>query len=78
MEVVIDAGTAQPGPHAVRVKVVYPDGTEPEFLARTLYLPRGKASFSFIPALNAPAGVWRVAAIECVSGKKTQEQLEVK
>ena len=78
IELAIDASTDHLGPHAVRLQVVYPDGTEPEYLAKTLYLPHGRASFSFVPALNAPAGLWQVSVSECVSGKKAQEEFVVK
>jgi len=78
IQLAINASTAHLGSHAVRVKVVYPDSTEPEYLTRTLYLPHGRGIFSFVPALNAPAGLWRVDVMECVSGKETQQGFQVK
>ncbi|MEA3401127.1 MAG: beta-galactosidase trimerization domain-containing protein, partial [Armatimonadota bacterium] len=73
------SGTAESlGPHAVRVEVTMPDDSAPEYLGRTLYLPRGRGSYWFVPALNAPAGRWRVSAVECVSGEATSVELHVR
>ncbi len=56
------------GPHAVRIEVALPDGTRPEYLARTVYLPEGRGSYSLTPALNTPKGDWRIMMTECASG----------
>ena len=67
------------GPHSVRIKVVFsPDGTKPEYLAKTIYLPNGIGEYSFVPALNTPAGTWKIYAVECFSGKKAEIDIKVK
>ena len=65
------------GPHAVRIEVSLPDGRPVEYLARTLYLPEGEGIYSFVPALNSPAGRWTVNAVEAVSGKQASTHFEV-
>jgi hypothetical protein len=65
------------GPHAVYVEIVFPDGTRPEYLSRTIYLPDGEGSYSFVPALNAPSGRWKIIVTECVSGKRISVKLDV-
>jgi hypothetical protein len=67
----------------VHVEVAFPDGTRPEYLRRTLYLPEGIGTFEFAPALNAPrAGrgdeAWSLVATEAVSGKSTTVRFRVR
>jgi len=63
--------------HAARVTVTLPDGSKPEYLTKTLYLPEGKGEFSFVPALNAQPGVWTVNVVEVMSGERAQLVLRV-
>ena len=74
----VAAATDKLGPHAARVEVSLPDGRKPEYLARTVYLPTGQATYSFVPALNSPTGRWSVTAIEVVSGAQARAQVNVK
>jgi len=74
----VTAKTDKMGPHAVRVEVSLPDGRKSEYLARTLYLPKGAGLFSFVPALNSPAGRWAVSAVEAVSGKRASAHFDVR
>ena len=74
----VAAQTHDIGPHAVRVEVNLPDGRKVEYLGRTLYLPKGDGGFSFVPALNSPAGRWSVSATEAVSGKRATTHFEVR
>jgi len=80
VQITIDvlAKTDDMGPHAVRVEVSLPDGRKPEYLARTLYLPEGKGVFSFVPALNSPAGRWSVCAVEAVSGGQASAGFDIR
>ncbi len=57
------------GPHSAIVQIEYPDGSKPEFLHGVVYLPKGKGKFSFVPAVNAPIGKWKVHITDCISGK---------
>ena len=66
------------GPHAVRVEVAMPDGTKPEYLPKTIYLPGGEGRYSFTPALNAPKGMWQVAVTECVSGISAEATIDMR
>jgi hypothetical protein len=68
VEIEVTSINAEPGPHAIRVEVVHPDGVVPEYWPQTLYLPEGQGAFTFTPALNAPTGTWQVRATDSVSG----------
>ncbi len=68
----------QSGPHAVRVELEYPNGIKPEYLQRVIYLPKGKGKFSFVPALNAPNGKWKINVVDCVSMIGTKAEFYVK
>ena len=78
IRIIVAAPTHDIGPHAVRVEVNLPDGRQVEYLGRTLYLPQGEGVFSFVPALNSPAGRWSVSATEAVSGKRATTHFEVR
>ena len=77
LTIAVSADTNQLGPHAVRVEVTLPDGRHPEYLSRTLYLPNGQATWSFVPALNSPTGRWTVTAVEAVSGIQASAHVNV-
>ena len=66
----VQATSDSVGSHAARVEVTFPNGRQPEYLAQTIDLPRGQGSFPFVPALNAPAGDWKVRITEAISGKQ--------
>ena len=78
IQIAVAAATDDMGPHAVHVEVSLPEGRKPEYLARTLYLPKGDAVFSFVPALNSPTGQWSVSAIEAISGKQTSARFDIR
>ena len=78
IRIAVTAPTGDVGPHAVRIEVSLPDGRQPEYLARTLYLPKGEEVFSFVPALNSPAGQWSASAVEVISGKRTSAHFDVR
>jgi hypothetical protein len=73
----VQVSNGAPGSHAVRVRIIRPDGKAVEYHARTLYLPHGKGSFVFTPALNEPAGKWKIEVTECVSGKQSCHELRI-
>ncbi|MDP7400006.1 MAG: hypothetical protein QF541_24290, partial [Lentisphaeria bacterium] len=77
IRVTVAAATGDVGPHAVRLEVSLPDGRKPEYLAQTLYLPKGNAVYTFVPALNSPVGRWSVSAVEAVSGKQATARFDV-
>ena len=79
IEITIDvaAEADELGPHATRVEVSLPGGRKPEYLSRTLYLPNGQATWSFVPALNSPPGFWTVTAVEAVSGMQATARVNV-
>lgn len=77
IRVAVAATTDNVGPHAVHLEVSLPDGRKPEYLAQTLYLPEGEAVYTFVPALNSPAGQWSVSAVEAVSGKQATVDFDV-
>ena len=78
IRVAVAATTDDVGPHAVHLEVSLPDGRKPEYLAQTLYLPEGKAAYTFVPALNSPAGRWSVSAVEAVSGEQATVDFDVR
>ena len=78
IELAINADTTHLGPHAVWVQVVCPNSAELEYFRRMVYLPQGRAGFSFVPALNAPVGLWQIKVVECVSGKEAQKEIVMK
>lgn len=78
VEIKVTSINAKRGPHAVRVEVVHPDTTAPEYWPRTLYLPEGRGTFIFTTALNAPTGMWRVRATESVSGMTVEVGVKIK
>ncbi len=78
IRIAVTAPTEAVGPHAARIEVRLPDGRQPEYLARTLYLPQGEEVFTFVPALNSPAGRWSVSAVEVISGKRTSVHFDVR
>ena len=78
ISIAVAAGIEEMGPHAVRVAVSLPDGRQPEYLGRTLYLPKGEGRYAFVPALNSPVGRWSVSAVEVVSGKRASARFHVR
>ena len=78
VEIQVAGDGGRSGPHAVRVEVVHPDGFVPEYWPRTIYLPEGRGTFAFTPALNAPAGTWHVRATDAVSGMVGADQVRIR
>ncbi len=64
--------------HSAILQIEYPDGSRPEFLHRVIYLPEGKGTFSFVPALNAPKGKWKIIATDCISGITSIAQITIR
>ncbi len=63
---------------AAWVEITLPDGSRPEYLARTIYMPQGQGIFRFTPALNSPVGQWTITVTECISGFHEQHKLDVR
>ncbi len=66
------------GPHAARIEVIRPDGSNAGYHARTVYLPRGAGLYSFAPALNEPAGRWKLEVTESISGSRACAEVDIR
>ena len=64
----VDAGASQPDEHILHVEVIGPDGKARRHYARNLVAARGVAEREITFALNDPAGAWKLAVRDVVSG----------
>jgi len=73
------AGWTPPMGHTVfRVEVRRPDGSLDRLYTRNLVTRNGSAGMTIPFALSDPAGDWRVAATEVVSGHRAEAQIHVR
>ena len=73
----LSADRGDPGVHVVRARVFGPDGRPRRLYSRNLLCRSGRATASFQLAWNDPAGVWRIAARDVVSGLEAERELTV-
>ncbi len=60
------------------VEVFSPDGKRYELYSKLAPAVEGRAVGGFRPALNDPAGVWKIRCTDRVSGEKTEKTFEIK
>jgi hypothetical protein len=66
------AASRTPGRHIVHVQVTDPKGMARPLYTQNVVIRGGQGELSFLPALNEPAGDWRIEAREVVSGLSAQ------
>jgi hypothetical protein len=63
--------------HAVKLQVLYPDGTPADWLDQVLLVPAGGTRATLPIAYNDPAGEWALRASDLYTGEATDTRLNV-
>jgi hypothetical protein len=74
----IMGGGRMTGDHIVRFEVIDPNDTIVEVHTRNAKTSQGRYRGHVPFALNAPAGIWRIAARDIISGKSVTKKIEVR
>ncbi len=65
------------GQHCVRIELLDPAGNVMNHYARNLLVQETNGSFSFVPALNDPTGVWQIRAKHIATGRTATVRFNV-
>ncbi len=77
LQVSLDTGGAEAGPHVVRLTVTGPDGVERPYYSTNLTVWGNKTKHSLPLSPSDGAGVWTIAARDIISGQKATLTLTV-
>jgi hypothetical protein len=64
--------------HALRARILNPEGEELQMLTRTLAAPGGKAVWELPLAVNLPAGRYTLDLVDCATGAKSARSLSIR